>query len=471
MSGLPTLLVNHRVTAIFEVSGVPFCLPRMPPKTADFAASNSPSFIDKINLPMPIKFIINTFGSAGDVHPFIALGRQLRERGHDVVYITSAKFKPLIEREGIRCRALGTVEHYDAMIRDPRLWDPRVALGVILEGIAASFPNSVAAIREEVAGHDGKCCVVGSSLSFAARAVSQRDGLAMASIHLAPTMFWSSEAPPLFAPEAAFLQRAPRGIRPWLFWLIDKLIHWRFARPLNREYRRMGLPAPSRPFGRDIHSPELVVGMFPEWFAPAQRDWPSPLLLPGFPLFAESGAAEEGLPGELSTFLKAGEPPVVFAPGSANVQGHHFFAEAAKACCELGVGGVFVTPARETIPMPLSPTIHHVEYVDFPRLFPHCAAVVHHGGIGTLAQALAAGKPHLVMPMAHDQFDNAERLARLGVAEVLEARRWSAPAVVERLGALLSGKEHARKALELAPKVRKGADWAALCQRLETLAR
>jgi UDP:flavonoid glycosyltransferase YjiC (YdhE family) len=93
-----------------------------------------------------------------------------------------------------------------------------------------------------------------------------------------------------------------------------------------------------------------------------------------------------------------------------------FFDAAAEACRILGRRGVLLTRHREHVPPSLPPGVIHVDFAPFSQLLPRCAAVVHHGGAGSLSQGLAAGVPHLVTPMAHDQPDNAERLERLGVA-------------------------------------------------------
>ena len=65
-----------------------------------------------------------------------------------------------------------------------------------------------------------------------------------------------------------------------------------------------------------------------------------------------------------------------------------------------------------------------MDYAPHSALFPHASLIVHHGGIGTSAEALRAGKPMLVVPHGFDQPDNAARLQRLGVAEVLPAGRY-----------------------------------------------
>jgi UDP:flavonoid glycosyltransferase YjiC (YdhE family) len=125
--------------------------------------------------------------------------------------------------------------------------------------------------------------------------------------------------------------------------------------------------------------------------------------------------------------------------------GRDFFVAAAGACERLGMRGIFVTPFREQIEFSLGKTIRHFDRAPFSKVFPRCAAVVHHGGIGTCAQGFAAGVPQLVMPMAHDQPDNAQRLKRLGVGDYLLPGRFTADAVSARLESLLSS-ENTRKA-------------------------
>jgi rhamnosyltransferase subunit B len=89
-----------------------------------------------------------------------------------------------------------------------------------------------------------------------------------------------------------------------------------------------------------------------------------------------------------------------------------------------------VTPFADQLPEKLPPFAMHAAYVPFDLLAPRVAAFVHHGGVGTCAQVLAAGRPQLITPFAHDQFDNAARLARLGVAASVAhdapAAQWSA---------------------------------------------
>jgi UDP:flavonoid glycosyltransferase YjiC (YdhE family) len=211
-----------------------------------------------------------------------------------------------------------------------------------------------------------------------------------------------------------------------------------------------------------------VLGLFPDWFGPPQPDWPPQTRLTGFPLYDERGGAD--IPEELTRFLDAGEPPVVFTPGSAMAQGQDFFAAAVEACRLLGRRGVFLTRFPDQVPPDLPAAVRHFDYVPFSQLLPRAAALVHHGGIGTSAQALAAGVPQLVMPMAHDQPDNAARLRRLGVAASLPRARFRGPAVARDLERLLRSKEVAQNCRAVADRLKDSRAVEQTCEELEALA-
>lgn len=93
--------------------------------------------------------------------------------------------------------------------------------------------------------------------------------------------------------------------------------------------------------------------------------------------------------------------------GTAQAQSHVFFANATTACERLKYSGILITQYAEQIQARLPPGVRHVPYAPLATLLPHARAIVHHGGIGTSARALAAGIPQLVAPLAYDQFDNA----------------------------------------------------------------
>ncbi|MCX5690455.1 MAG: glycosyltransferase, partial [Planctomycetota bacterium] len=143
----------------------------------------------------------------------------------------------------------------------------------------------------------------------------------------------------------------------------------------------------------------------------------------GFPYF-DADPAQLGDERELEAFLASGSPPVVFTLGTAVVHVRpDFFGLAARAAAMAGCRAVLVTGSRDYVPTDLPGNIATVPYARFSTLFERARVIVHHGGIGTTAQAMRAGKPTVIVPAAHDQFDNAARAVRLGVSRTVKLQQ------------------------------------------------
>jgi UDP:flavonoid glycosyltransferase YjiC (YdhE family) len=256
-----------------------------------------------------------------------------------------------------------------------------------------------------------------------------------ATLHLAPSIFRSDYQQPAFAPGRT-ISRAPRWLKRAFYWGVDRFLVDPMIVPSLNDFRRdLGLPPVTRVLKEWVHSPRRVIALFPEWFGPPQPDWPSTLRFAGFPQYDESD--QQQLAPSLVKFLDAGEPPIVFTPGSANQNAASFFKAAVDASTRLNRRALLLT--RFTEHLPTRPTaVHHEAFAPFSRLLPRCAALVHHGGIGTLAQALAAGVPQLTMPMGFDQPDNTTRLVRLGVAKWVAPSQFTGERVAPLLDSLLT---------------------------------
>jgi UDP:flavonoid glycosyltransferase YjiC (YdhE family) len=407
-------------------------------------------------------------GSHGDVHPYVALGRTLQARGHQVTMITSAYFERMAARAGLPFIGLGTVEDYLACADHPDLWRPPRAFQVVAQmGILPWMRASYQMIAERYV--PGRTVVVSSVLGFGARIAREKLGVPLLSLHLQPAVLFSSQSPP----------ELPLTLgRPWFPTWGKRLLYWLGFRflidpavgPATNAFRaELGLPPVSGFLRTWAHSPDGGVGLFPDWFCPPEKDWPPGVTLSSFPLFDEAGMTQAN--PEAEAFLSSGEPPIVFTPGSAMKQGHAFFSAAADACQRLGKRGMLLTRFTDHLPPRLPEGVRHFEYVPFSQVFRRAAAVVHHGGIGTLAQALAAGAPHLVMPMAHDQPDNASRLMRLGVGAALRPSAFRGPAVARELKKLLGSPRVAARCAGLARRLEGADPLGPVCERVERLAR
>jgi rhamnosyltransferase subunit B len=389
------------------------------------------------NMPQqqaPFRMIVAGLGSHGDVHPFLAVGRTLQLRGHDVVMILPAMYEMLTRSLGLQFVPAGTVDEFDRFSSRRELWDPLKGFQVVAEGVGQSLDWYYNAIKENhIPGRTG---LVLSTLLLGGRIAQEILGLKAVTIHLSPACLRSSidpaHTPPL--PVASWLP-------PWwnrmTYFACDLLaIDRALAPPVNAFRKSLGLPPVHRIFNGWLHSPDRVIGLFPNWYAPNPGDWPNQTILTGFPLYDEADVAPPD--PKLEDFLNTGDPPVAFTPGSAMRHGREFFTESIAACRLLNRRGILLSRYPENLPANLPPEILHVDFAPFSRLLPRCAAIVHHGGIGTSAQGMAAGIPQLVVTMSHDQPDNAARLNRLGLAESIPARKFTGRRAAELLKSLLS---------------------------------
>jgi UDP:flavonoid glycosyltransferase YjiC (YdhE family) len=386
------------------------------------------------------------FGSAGDVHPFVGLGLALRARGHRVTFFLHEQFGPLARTLGFETIPLGVGFSVEEIQDNPDLWHPIRSFPLVMGFAVMAAREVYDRIAERYT--PGETIVAGGSLAFGVRLAQEKLGITAATVHLQPGVLRSVYQSPVY-PGLKIRDGWPKPLKRLLHWGMDALMVDRHLTPgLNAVRAELGLPPVRRPLESWWNSPQLVLGLFPAWFAPPQPDWPSQVRLTGFPMYDER---DETPPDpELDAFLAAGEPPVVFTPGSAMKHGRPFFEAAAGACRLLGRRGVFLTRFPEQVPAAMPEGVRHFAYAPFSRILPRAAAIAHHGGIGTTAQGLAAGLPQLVMPLAHDQFDNAARLARLGVGRALPPKRFRGPAVAQALRALLDSPAVAARCREAA---------------------
>ena len=396
-----------------------------------------------------LKIIVIPIGSSGDVHPLLGLALKLRERGHEILFITNGHFEPLVRKAGLNFAELGTAEHYHRAISDPDIWHPVNGTRKVLEwSMAELLKPSYELIEKNYVR--GETLVVAAALCLGARLAHEKLGVPLVTTQLQPLAIYSRKAPARYA-------GMPAWTPPWLAALMFRLgeksvVNPILLPPLNRFRAELGLPPQKGGiFTEYINSPQLVLGLFPKWFAGPPPDWPAQVRMPGFPLYDEKGVTR--VDPALDAFLNEGTPPIAFTPGSAMLQGLPFFSAAARACEKIGRRGLLLTRYPENIPPALPPGVKHFAFAPFSEILPRCAALVHHGGIGTMAQAFAAGIPQLIMPMAHDQFDNAARVERLGAGLSIPRGKFQEPHVAAKLRSLLDTPSYKQQAGILAKKI------------------
>jgi UDP:flavonoid glycosyltransferase YjiC (YdhE family) len=354
-----------------------------------------------------MRFLVAAFGDPGHVFPAIALGRALRERGHEVTIETWEERREAVEGAGL---GFAAAEEY-RMFPPP---DPDSPEGAH----AAEAAKALLPLLEEMQPH----AVVSDILTLAPTLAAEKAGVPLATLipHIYPVV---EPGLPFFA---VGLQppRTPVGRAVWKTGqraLNIGLEHGR--RDLNRQRDRLGLAAVDR-FHGGI-SPDLaLVGTFPQLEYP--RHWPAGVEITG-PMTFEIPHPEIELP-------PGNEPLILIAPSTAHDSGNHLVRTALEALAEEPVRVVATTNRvvpQSPIEVPANAIL--VDWLSYSQLMPAASLVISHGGHGTVARALGSGTPVLICPIIGDMSETAMRLSWAGCGLSLPWRlckpaplRWAA---------------------------------------------
>lgn len=345
------------------------------------------------------------FGSEGDVNPLLWLAGLLADRGHRPVFLLTPHYGPLAASRGFEWHPIGTEENFHRMASDPALWKP----GRGSWRVARAMHESLATYEEAFESLGGTFdLVVSTSLGLAASALAESRGIPRLMLHLQPMVVRSHGDMPVLTDGAGWFRHAPDIVHDAALFVVDGILNRTMLPPLNRFRATLGLPR-LKDFYRDaLMRAEGLALLSPEWYSPPQPDWPQGLRQFDFPL---SAGAPDSLSRNLSDWLDAGDPPVLWTHGSANVH----LAESQMLARDVTrrTGGRALLVGKVAPEYELPENMIYIPHAAFEALLPRCRAIVHHGGIGTTSKAFAAGIPQLVIPLAHDQHDNAARIERL----------------------------------------------------------
>jgi sterol 3beta-glucosyltransferase len=363
-----------------------------------------------------VKVLIMTLGTRGDVQPFLALARGLAAAGHDAVLAAPRRFDEFVRNHDVRFAGID-----DGPLR---LMDGG---GAVREDVATGGLGKRLALARQMPAMFARtledCWTVASDGPGAGADVVVHNGQVMAGQHVAERLGRPAVLAlplPMYVPTREFPwpgQSMPRLIPNRATFLGMRGPAMVFGRTVDRW--RATLDLPKRPRRHDPRrapdgSPAPVLHAISRHVLPRPADWPATATMTGYWFLTDPDPPP--LPRALSEFLDAGEPPVFVGFGSMpSLDPAATTATVLTATRKAGVRAVIGT-AWGGLTAETAADVFTIGEVPFDRLFPRVAAVIHHGGAGTIAAAAAAGRPQVVCPFVADQPFWGDRMHHLGVA-------------------------------------------------------
>jgi rhamnosyltransferase subunit B len=419
------------------------------------------------------RIVITTFGSTGDLNPFVALGLALRSSGHDVLFAVEANFEQQISLLGFPVRlltgdqaeALGPYGH-QIFNSD----QPLTSLKLLVDHyILPTLPAKVTELHEICQEAD---LLISVASQFAASIVAEMLHIPFIAVILTPSTLPSASiaAQPMSMILPAPLQRLSNRFS----WLLGGMVLRRIVdKPVNQFRRAFHVTPRSNLMWTGNLSPRFTALAVSPALVPRPDDWPEYVRMTGFCFW--DGSEGWQFSEMLKAFHHGGKPVVAVTAGTVAPGERALFVpyyqvsiESILAC---GARALLLNAPEMSVSSEQREDVLHVSFVPFSQVFPACAAVIHHGGIGTIAQCLRAGVPSLVVPGGMDQPFNAAQVVQRQAGLWIPRKRYTVRRAEQALKALLCTPTYQEQSRKIQAQVMQEDGVAALCAAVEQVLR
>jgi len=414
------------------------------------------------------RIVLATMGSLGDLHPMIALGLGLRERGHSILINSWSGYREKVESLGLEFSQLRPDVDIDDRELHARAIDARTGPEFVIKELI--LPNIRAMYDDVMAATEGADVLINGEIVYVGDAVARTRDIKWISSSLAPLPMFSSHDPNVY-PQASWLfdllRPMPVAFHDALFGVMRWTLRDWFE-PYRKFRKELGLSEDHDPVFIDKFAPMLHLAMFSRALGEPQPDWPPQTVQTGTCFFDESETSR--LQPELAAFLDKGESPIVFTLGSAAVlDARDFFDESIAAAKALNKRAIVLYGRDCPRPAGLTDDIVGFEYAPYSLIFRRAACVVHQAGVGTTSQVLRAGVPAVIVPFSHDQPDNAARCRRQGAAIIVSRNRFNRKTAADAITKILSHPDYQTNASRLASIVAVENGISTACDAIENV--
>lgn len=358
-----------------------------------------------------VNILLTTHWSNGEVYPFIKIGRELKARGHNVTVITNCYFKQAVQQAGLSFLALDTPEEFEQLMAEGYLFNsPQGFLKIyqqyVLPKVAAEY-QLIAKLycpKETI-------LVARATPGIAARIAAEKLEIPLVAVMSSPSHLSTRS-------------------------LVEEMIGSILSDEINQIRTKIGLAVVENWSAWLRNTPSRTIGLWADWFCDATPAESSGVLQTGF--IWDDEPTTSAIPADVQEFLQQ-EPPILITGGTTSLAGEKFFEVSAAACKLLDRPALLVTRHQKLIPSSLPHRVKWVKYLpSLVSCMPYTSAIIHHGGLVTSGQGLAAGIPQLVLSGGADQLYTGSCLNNLGVGKYLASLQWQPEVVAQSLHQLIN---------------------------------
>jgi rhamnosyltransferase subunit B len=273
--------------------------------------------------------LLTTMWAGGDVLPFVRIAIALKARGHETTLITHCNYEEVVKNAGVGFLALDNEREYERFIKDGHLFNsPQGFLSIYQNHVLPKIVREYDLISSRSKLND-TIIIARSVPGFGARLAAEKLGIPLALIFFGPS----------------YVSTMP---------LVEELVRNFFADEINRIRSELGL-APATNWESWLNYSDCNIGLWPEWFARCETDWPVEITLTGFLWFEET--TNEGIPINIGRILENDIEPILITGGTSTLAGSEFFYACTEACRILGRKGILVSRHAKLLPLKLSGSV------------------------------------------------------------------------------------------------------------------
>ena len=370
-----------------------------------------------------MKVVISSFGSSGDFNPCLGLGRALKQKGIDVLFLSNPFYEKTITNADLQFCSSG--EYFDVfkeIADNPDYLHPRRGPKAVWKLVLKTVPVMYHAMAELIE-RENPDMVASHILEYGGMIAAMDRSIPHATLSPTP-MGWFTTNPPghfHFTELPAWRRKLQSRIMKWL-------MNIAFKYSLAPMCRKESIPDLVKSFDDVYGKAVLNLGFWSDLLKGPCKDDPPNSTICGF-VRDEHIKDWPDVPADIAALCEHEKSPVVVGLGStASLHGEVIYKKVVKACRALNWPCLLIGRGLERYADPQK-AILAADFAPYGWVFPRAGLVVHHGGLNTTAETLRAGVPGLIIPHAYDQFDNAIRTQKMGLAKRLKPRHITADVI------------------------------------------